>query len=44
MLPFFCGTQGILVRKNHCWLVISLDAIGRSVPLEIDEADVMPVF
>jgi len=40
-----CGTQGILVRrKNHCRLVISLDAIMRSVSLEIDEADVLPVF
>jgi len=45
MLPFFCGAQGILVRrKNHCRLVILLDVIRHSVSLEIDEADVMPVF
>lgn len=40
-----CGAHGILVRrKNNCRLVISLDAIMRSVSLEIDEADVVPVF
>ena len=40
-----CGAQGILVRrKSNYRLVISLDAIMRSVSLEIDEADVVPVF
>jgi len=35
------GAQGILVRrKDNCRLVISIDAIMRSVALEIDEADV----
>jgi transcription antitermination factor NusG len=38
------GSQGILVRrKQGCRLVISLDAIMRSVALEIDEEDVEPV-
>ena len=38
------GASGILVRrrKNDCRLVISLEAIMRSVCLEIDEADVAP--
>jgi transcription antitermination factor NusG len=40
------GARGILLRrkKNDCRLVISLDAIMRSVSVEIDEADVVPVF
>jgi hypothetical protein len=39
------GAQGILQRwKNNCRLVISIDAIMRSVALEIDEADVVPLF
>ena len=39
------GAQGILVRwKNNSRLVISIDAIMRSVALEIDEADVVPLF
>jgi transcription antitermination factor NusG len=38
------GARGILVRrkKNDCRLVISLEAIMRSVSLEIDESDVVP--
>jgi len=39
------GAQGILIRrKNNCRLVISIDAIMRSVALEVDEADVVPLF
>lgn len=39
------GAQGILLRrKNNCRLVISIDAIMRSVALEVDEADVVPLF
>ena len=39
------GAQGILVRwKSNSRLVISIDAIMRSVSLEIDEADVVPLF
>ncbi len=39
------GAQGILVRrKKACRLVISLAAIMRSVAVEIDEADVVPIF
>jgi transcription antitermination factor NusG len=39
------GAQGILLRrKNNCRLVISIDAIMRSVALEVDEADVVPMF
>lgn len=40
------GARGILVRrkKHDCRLVISLEAIMRSVSLEIDEADVVPVL
>jgi transcription antitermination factor NusG len=39
------GAQGILVRwKNSCRLVISVDAIMRSVSVEIDEADIEPLF
>jgi transcription antitermination factor NusG len=38
------GAQGILVRrKQNCRLVISLDAIMRSVALEIDEENVEPI-
>jgi len=39
------GAQGILVRtKTNCRVVISIDAIMRSVCVEIDEADVEPLF
>ena len=39
------GAQGILLRnKTNCRVVISIDAIMRSVSVEIDEADVIPVF
>jgi len=39
------GAQCILVRwKSNSRLVISIDAIMRSVSLEIDEADVVPLF
>ena len=38
------GACGILVRKKqNCRIVISIDAIMRSVALEIDEADVQPL-
>lgn len=38
------GAQGILVRrKNDLRLVISIDAVMRSVAVEIDEADVVPI-
>jgi transcription antitermination factor NusG len=38
------GAQGILTRKKqNCRIVISIDAIMRSVALEIDEADVQPM-
>ncbi|HUK49047.1 MAG TPA: UpxY family transcription antiterminator [Terriglobales bacterium] len=38
------GAQGILVRRrNNSRLVISIEAIMRSVAVEIDEADVVPV-
>lgn len=38
------GAQGILVRhKSDSRLVISIDAIMRSVAVEIDEADVVPI-
>ncbi|HEY7354657.1 MAG TPA: UpxY family transcription antiterminator [Terriglobales bacterium] len=37
------GAQGILIRRRNNWrLVISIDAIMRSVAVEIDEADVVP--
>jgi transcription antitermination factor NusG len=37
------GAQGILLRaKNNCRVVISIDAIMRSVSVEVDEADVLP--
>lgn len=39
------GAEGILVRrKNECRLVISIDAIMRSVAVEVDEADVLPIL
>ena len=39
------GAQGILVRRrNNARLVISIDAIMRSVSVEIDEADVAPII
>ena len=39
------GAQGILLRVKNNWrLVIAIDAIMRSVCVEIDEADVTPVF
>lgn len=39
------GARGILQRhKTHSRIVISIDAIVRSVSVEIDEADVVPVF
>ena len=39
------GAQGILLRsKNNCRVVISIDAIMRSVSVEIDEGDVTPLF
>lgn len=39
------GAQGILLRtKPNCRVVISIDAIMRSVSVEIDEEDVLPLF
>lgn len=39
------GAQGILVRRrSNARLVISIDAIMRSVSVEIDEADVAPII
>jgi transcription antitermination factor NusG len=39
------GAQGILLRtKNNCRVVISIDAIMRSVALEVDEGDVAAMF
>ncbi len=39
------GARGILVRRrNNSRLVVSIEAIMRSVALEIDEADVVPIF
>lgn len=39
------GARGILLRaKTNCRIVISVDAIMRSVSVEIDEADVTPLF
>jgi transcription antitermination factor NusG len=39
------GAQGILQRtKTNCRVVISIDAIMRSVSLEVDESDVQPLF
>lgn len=38
------GAHGILIRKKqNCRIVISIDAIMRSVALEIDESDVQPI-
>jgi transcription antitermination factor NusG len=38
------GAEGIFVRRrNNSRLVVSIDAIMRSVALEIDEADVVPL-
>ena len=38
------GAEGILVRrKNESRLVISIEAIMRSVAVEVDEADVLPI-
>jgi transcription termination/antitermination protein NusG len=40
-----CGAQGILLRVKTNWrVVISIDAIMRSVSVEIDEADIAPLF
>lgn len=39
------GAQGILLRtKTNCRIVISIDAIMRSVAVEVDEADVAAMF
>jgi transcription antitermination factor NusG len=39
------GAQGILLRtKNNCRIVISIDAIMRSIAVEINEEDVTPLF
>jgi transcription antitermination factor NusG len=39
------GAQGILLRsKNNCRVVISIDAIMRSVSVEIAEEDITPLF
>lgn len=39
------GAVGVLVRhKTHSRIVMSIDAIMRSISVEIDEADVMPKF
>lgn len=39
------GAEGILLRaKNNCRIVISIDAILRSIAVEINEEDVTPVF
>lgn len=39
------GARGVLQRlKTNCRIVISIDAIMRSVSVEIDESDVEPVF
>jgi transcription antitermination factor NusG len=38
------GAQGILVRRrNESRLVISIEAIMRSVSVEVDEADIVPI-
>lgn len=38
------GARGILIRKKqNCRIAISLDAIMRSVALEIDESDVQSI-
>jgi transcription antitermination factor NusG len=39
------GAQGILLRaKTNCRIVISIDVIMRAVSVEIDQADVEPLF
>jgi transcription antitermination factor NusG len=39
------GAEGILLRaKNNCRIVISIDAIMRSIAVEINEEDVTPLF
>jgi|SRR5690242_13337809 len=39
------GAKGVLQRlKNNCRIVISIDAIMRSVSVEIDESDVEAIF
>ncbi len=39
------GAGGVLLRlKTNCRIVISIDAIMRSVSVEVDESDVEPVF
>lgn len=39
------GAEGILLRaKNNCRIVISIDAIMRSIAVEINEEDAIPVF
>jgi transcription antitermination factor NusG len=39
------GARGILLRVKNNWrIVISIDAIMRSVAVEVDEADVVPEF
>ena len=39
------GAEGILLRaKNNCRIVISIDAITRSIAVEINEEDVTPLF
>jgi transcription antitermination factor NusG len=39
------GIQGLLVRKkDNSRIVVSVDAIRRSVALEIDESDVEPIY
>jgi transcription antitermination factor NusG len=39
------GAKGILVRaKTNCRIVISIDAIMRSVSVEVDESDIEPLF
>jgi transcription antitermination factor NusG len=39
------GARGILVRhKTNARIVISIDAIMRSVSVEIDEGDIVPVL
>jgi transcription antitermination factor NusG len=39
------GARGVLLRlKTNCRIVISIDAIMRSVSVEVDESDVEPEF
>lgn len=39
------GATGILLRtKPNCRIVISIDAIMRSISVEVDEEDVLPLF